>query len=95
MNTLSTLFLKNDILDAEMEAYCTSDPEFIRVKEQFYQTAHEIEELIGFDMYDTFERNFAAYMYRTADLYYLFGLGLRQDILQSLAADESYPALPL
>lgn len=86
MNLLPSLFL-NDTIDAELESFCTSDPEFIAAKQAFYKTAHEIAEQIGFDEFDAFERSFHTYMYRTADLYYLFGLGFRQEVLQSMGVD--------
>ena len=85
MNTLASLFL-NDTIDAEIEAFCASDPEFVRTKEQFYATAHKIEALIGHDLYDALETSLGAYWTRASDLYYLFGLGLRQEILQNLSA---------
>ena len=86
MNTLPTLFLKNDALDAEIEAFCASDSEFLKIRQEFYQTADEIAALVGSDRYDAFERNFGAYLCRTADLHYLYGLGLRQEILQAMGA---------
>lgn len=82
MNTLPSLFLENNALDAELEKFCTNDPEYLKIKQEFYKTADEIAALVGFDRYDAFERSFGAYLYRTADLYYLYGLGLRQDILR-------------
>ena len=45
----------------------------------FIRAAHEIAGLAGFELYD---------------LYYLFGLGLRQDILQGMDRQSPTP-LPL
>lgn len=84
MNALPSLLLHNDDLEAQLESFCANDPEFASAKEQFYETANQIAHLVGFDLYDTFEKGFSQYLYRTADLYYLFGLGLRQEILQAL-----------
>ena len=83
MNTLPSIFL-NDTIDAEIEAFCASDPEFVSAKEQFYAAAHEIAELVSRDLYDAFETSFGAYWTRASDLYYLYGLGLRQDILRAM-----------
>lgn len=84
MNAIMPLLLENDALDAEIEAFCVSDPEYLKTKQEFYKTANEIAALVGFDLYDVFEKSFSAYLFRTADLYYLYGLGLRQDILQAI-----------
>ena len=83
MNSLPSLFL-NDTIDAEIEAFCASDPEFISAKEQFHATARKIEALIGPDLYDALETSLGAYWPRATDLYYLYGLGLRQDILRAM-----------
>ena len=85
MNSLPSLFL-NDTIVTEIEAFCASDPEFMRAEEQFYEIANQIAKLAGFDLYNAFEKGFSKYIMRTADLYYLYGLGLRQEILQNLGA---------
>ena len=82
MNNLSSLFL-NDTVDEEIEAFCASDPEYLKTKQEFYEIADQFEKLAGPGLYDVFEKSLWAYMYRTADLYYLYGLGLRQEILQT------------
>ena len=84
MNMLPSLFL-NDTIDAEIEAFCASDPEFAKIEQAFYETANQIAKLVGRDLYDTFEKGFVKYINRTADLYYLYGLGLRQEVLQALS----------
>ncbi|MEH2937609.1 hypothetical protein [Lawsonibacter sp. JLR.KK007] len=83
MNTLPSIFL-NDTIDAEIEAFCASDPEFVQAEQDFKEIARQIAQLVGFDWYDAFEKRFTKYMYRTSDLYYLYGLGLRQDILRAM-----------
>ena len=83
MNTLPSLFL-NDAIDAEIEAFCASDPKFVEAKQQFYAAAHEVKKLVGRDLYDALETSLGTYWNRASDLYYLYGLGLRQEILQVL-----------
>ena len=85
MNALPSLFL-NDTIDAEIESFCASDPEFMRAKQEFYKITDQIETLASPDLYDAFEKGLWAYLYRTADLYYLYGLGFRQEVLQTLSA---------
>lgn len=84
MNALPSLLLHNDDLEAQLESFCANDPEFVRMEQQFYRLAEQIAAQVGFDRYDAFETCFRCYLNRTADLYYLFGLGLRQEILQAL-----------
>lgn len=84
MNTLSTLFLNNEALDAEIAAFCAEDPEFISTEQTFYDTAHKIAQIAGFDLYDEFEQKLGRYLARAFDIYYLFGLGLRQEIISAL-----------
>ena len=83
MNSLPSLFL-NDTIVTEIEAFCASDPEFMRTKQEFYKITDQIETLASPDLYNAFEKGLWAYLYRTADLYYLYGLGLRQDILRAM-----------
>ena len=83
MNSLPSLFL-NDTIVTEIETFCASDPEFMRTKQEFYKITDQIETLASPDLYDAFEKGLWAYLYRTADLYYLYGLGLRQEILQTI-----------
>ncbi len=84
MNLILPLLLENEALDAELEAFCDSDPKYLKAKQQFFEAAEEISRRVGFDLYDAFERSFSAYLYRTADLYYLFGLGFRQEVLRAI-----------
>lgn len=85
MNSLPSLFL-NDTIVTEIEAFCASDPEFMRTKQEFYKITDQIETLASPDLYNAFEKGLWAYLYRTADLYYLYGLGLRQEVLQAIGA---------
>ena len=61
----------------------------------FIRAAHEIAGLAGFELYDLFERRLGAYLNRLSDLYYLFELGLRQDILQGMDRQVPYSSSSL
>ena len=84
MNSLSTVFL-NDSIITDIEALCASDPEYLKARSEFYEIADRIEKLADPGLYDAFERSLWGYLNRTADLYYLYGLGLRQEVLQALS----------
>ena len=87
MNSLPSLFL-NDTIDDEIEAFCASDPEYHKAKQGFYEIADQIEKLTDPSLYDAFEKSLWDYLYRTADLYYLYGLGLRQEVLQAIGGQS-------
>ena len=87
--TFVSMFAGNPGLVEQIEAFCARDPAYIQARQAFYETAHQVAERTGFDLYDDFERRFITYMGRAADLYYLFGLGLRQEVLYALAGDLS------
>ena len=95
MNTrLETLFCENLHIEEEINAFLAQDPKLAQAEQEFYETAHEIAGLAGFELYDLFERRLGAYLNRLSDLYYLFELGLRQDILQGMDRQSPTP-LPL
>ena len=87
MNTLPSLFLNETVIE-NIEEFCASDPELAKTKQGFYKIADQIEELAGPGLYDAFEKSLWAYLSRTADLYYLYGLGLRQEVLRTIGAGE-------
>lgn len=84
MNTLPALFLESEALDSELEAFCNNDPKYLQASQEFYEAAEEFSKHVSPDLYNTFEKRFNTYLFRTADLYYLYGLGLRQDILRAI-----------
>ena len=81
---IKMLFLDNPEIDEAIKRFYEQDPEYLRIKEEFYETAHEIAKIVGFDLYDRFEQRFGIYVARSSDIYYLFGLGLRQEVLSAL-----------
>ena len=83
-NNLKILFVDNPDLTEEIEAFCEKDPEYRSARDAFAEIAEEIAEIVGFDRYDAFERRFGAFKGRSDDLYYLFGLGLRQEVISAL-----------
>ena len=54
-NNLKTLFLDNLELDEAISAFLAQDPEFVQAEQEFYETAHEIAQLVGFERYDRFD----------------------------------------
>ena len=85
-NNLKMLFIDNPEIDEAIKKFCAQSPEFLKIKEEFYETAHEIAKIVGWELYDRFEQRFGIYVARSSDIYYLFGLGLRQEVLSALGA---------
>lgn len=81
---LKTLFLDSPNLDEKIVSFLAQDPEFAQAEQEFYETAHEIAQLVGFERYDRFERRLGRYTARLSVIHYLFGLGLRQEVLRAM-----------
>ncbi len=77
------IFYENPDIDELIRDFCRTDPEYQRIKREFYEAAHEIQRRVGFDLYQEFEQRFHSYISSYADLHYLFGLGLRQEVLRA------------
>ena len=78
-----TIFYDNPEISRMIEEFCETDPEYVQARKEFYETAHEIERAVGYELYERFEQRFGYYLSRCADLHYLFGLGLRQEVLRA------------
>lgn len=83
---LKALFCDNLELDSEIAAFLAQDPEFVQAKRDLDETAQEIAQIAGFQRYDHFEDCFIRYAARLSELHYLFGLALRQEVLQAMGA---------
>jgi len=80
---LSTLFLDNPYIPEHVYAFCNQLPEF-RAAEQEYETAAAaLRARLGTD-FDNFEETLNWHLAQYAKAYYLFGVGLRQEVLSAL-----------
>jgi len=86
---MRALFVDNPELQKHIREFCLQDPEYVKRRREFYEAAHEVAEIVGYDLYERFEERFSLYMARSYDIYYLFGLGLRQDIISALQPEIS------
>lgn len=82
---LNTLFLDNPYLPEQVCAFCNSLPEYREAEQAFRAIEQEIEEQLGFAFVNRFDEAQSVYMARLVQAYYLFGLGLRQEVLSALA----------
>ena len=81
---IDALFLRNEEIEEKIFSFCNDNPRYIAVKQQFLKESERIQEFIGYERYDQFESCFWNYLNCTADLYYLFGLGLRQELIREM-----------
>ena len=86
---LKMLFIDNPGIEEAIKEFCFQNPEYLKLKQEFYETAQQIAGMIGWELYDRFERRFSLYIASSNDIYYLFGLGLRQEVLSALQPEMS------
>lgn len=85
MNTiLNTLFLDNPYIPEQVAAYCKTLPEYLEAERAYLAAGQELEDRLGYETSSRFEEIHSRYMARLVQAYYLFGLGLRQEVLSAL-----------
>ena len=82
---LQTLFLDNLEIPAEIAKFCDTIPEYVQAEQEYNKAAQELMELIGYERYSEFESILNSHLSNEVRAYYLFGLGLRREILAGLA----------
>ena len=81
---LLTLFLDNPCPPEQVCAFCSTFPEFRDAEAEYQAAEQEIEERLGHDLANRFDEAQSRYMPQLVQAYYLFGLGLRQEVLSAL-----------
>lgn len=85
MNTiLNTIFLDNPYIPEQVCAYCKTLPEFREAEQEYRAAEQELENQLGYQAFNRFDEVQSRYMARLVQAYYLFGLGLRQELLSAL-----------
>ena len=84
MNILHSLFLDNPALDEALARFCRSDPAYLRARAEYEQMAAKLEQLLGYEGYCAYEECLNTYEARAERACYLFGLGLREEVLRGL-----------
>lgn len=86
MNTiLNTLFLDNPYLPEQVTAFCKTLPEYREAEQEYRAAERELEAQLGYEVLNRFDEAQSRYLARLVQAYYLFGLGLRQEVLSALA----------
>ena len=81
---IKMLFIDNPEIEEAIKEFCAQNPEYLKLKQEFYETAQQIAGIVGYELYNRFEQRFGLYIACSNDVYYLFGLGLRQEIISAL-----------
>ena len=81
---LKMLFIDNPEIEEAIKEFCEQSPDYLKIKQEFYETAQQVAGVIGWELYNRFEQRFGLYIASSNDIYYLFGLGLRQEVLSAL-----------
>lgn len=81
---LHTLFVDNPQLAEAIERFCRSDPDFLRAQTEYEKMAQKLEQILGYQAYCAYEECLNAYEAKENRACYLFGLGLREEVLRGL-----------
>lgn len=82
---LQTLFLDNPEIPGEINDFCNNIPEYVQAEQNYNRAVQELIGLIGFERYSQFEDILGWHFALENRAYYLFGLNLRQTILDGIA----------
>lgn len=83
---LKTLFLDNPCIPEQVYAFCNQLPEFCEAEQDYEAAAAKLRARLGYAEFEAFEETLNWHIARYAHAYYLFGLGLRQEVLSALAS---------
>ena len=82
---LQTLFLDNPEIPGEIVSFCSSIPEYVQAEQEYNRVTAELMNLIGYERYSEFESALTGHLSCEVRAYYLFGLGLRRELLEGMA----------
>lgn len=81
---LQSLFLDNPKIPGEVFAFCNSLPEYQQARQEYQQLAGEVERALDSKRYLDYEAALNQYWAVDNRAFYLFGVGLRKELLDGL-----------
>lgn len=84
---IEPVFWDTPELSTKVYAYCNSIPEYVQAEEDYETMLQNLKEELGYGRMQEIEDCFIHYLARSVQAYYLFGLGLRQEILWALGRE--------
>ena len=83
---LYSLFLDNPELPQTVYRFCEAMPDYRQAEQDYRRAADALLGLIGYERYNHFETALSRYWALEERAHYLFGLGLREELLRGLGA---------
>ena len=81
---LNTLFLDNPYIPDQVYTFCKQLPEFVEAEQDYEAAAATLRARLGHEQFDAFDETLTRYLARYVQAYYLFGVGIRQELLSAL-----------
>ena len=81
---LKSLFMDNPCLAEQVYDFCNARPEFREAERKYQALAGQLRAQLGHEAFDIFDEAQSWYMAKLLNAYYLFGLGLRQEVIEAL-----------
>jgi len=81
---INTVFLDNPYLPEQVCAFCNTLPAFLEAEREYRSAEEALEHRIGYAAFSDFDEAQSHYMAQLVRAYYLFGLGLRQEVLRAM-----------
>ena len=83
-HSIKKLFWENTYIHEQIYQFCNARPTYERAKQTYEAFAQRIDDCMGRDFYLRYEQALNDYIAQEVYAYYLFGLGLRQEVLSAL-----------
>ena len=77
----------NPSLEHEIVTFCNTDPEYSKAERKYGEMLEKLEGQLGYAAAQEVENCVLDYLARISHIYYLFGLGLRQEVLWALGRE--------
>ena len=84
---IESIFSDNPELPHKIYTYCKSIPEYSKAERDYEAMLESLKAQLGFNRMAQIEDRFLRYMAWSVQAYYLFGLGLRQEVLWALGKE--------
>ena len=83
-NILYTLFQDNPELPGEVYRFCKTLPDYCQAVRKFRGLSEQVAQLLGGELYSEFEESLFSLLAQETRAYYLFGLGLRRELMRGM-----------
>ena len=81
---LKMFFFEHLDLPERVEEFCSTLPGYSQAKQEYDAVTKQMAQVSGFELYDRFERALFRYTEYEVRAYYLFGLGLRRELMDAM-----------